>query len=76
MSTDGHTAHTIDDKHEVGVPYSVNPEQVSTKDGEGLRDVATDLFLEIQNYSAEELQSERATVRRKLDMVIMPMLVS
>ena len=73
MSVNKRAPHVIDDKHGVDVPYNVNPEQAPTKDSEGLRDVATDLFLEIQNYSTEGLQSERAIARRKLDLVIMPM---
>ncbi|RMY32790.1 hypothetical protein D0866_06366 [Hortaea werneckii] len=43
-------------------------------DQEGLRDVNAGLFLEIRNYSPEELESEQVTVRRKLDMIIMPMI--
>lgn len=44
------------------------------KETEGIRDVAADLFLEIGNYSPEELESERKTVRKKLDMIILPMI--
>lgn len=43
-------------------------------DQKGLRDVNAGLFLEIRNYSPEELESEQVTVRRKLDMIIMPMI--
>ena len=39
----------------------------------GLRDVAADLFLEVGQYSPEELHSERAAVRKKLDLIIMPL---
>lgn len=44
-----------------------------TKEAEGIQDVAADLFLEIGHYSPEELESERKTVRKKIDMVILPM---
>jgi len=49
------------------------PEDHPMEKTEGLRDVAADLFLEVDQYSSGELQSERAAVRRKLDMIIMPM---
>ncbi|KAK3074980.1 hypothetical protein LTR53_002150 [Teratosphaeriaceae sp. CCFEE 6253] len=45
-----------------------------TKETEGIRDVAADLFLEVGQYSPEELEAERVTVRKKLDMIIMPMI--
>ncbi|KAK3676950.1 hypothetical protein LTR78_003155 [Recurvomyces mirabilis] len=46
----------------------------TTKEAEGLRDVAADLFLEINQYSPEELAAERKIVKRKLDMIIMPII--
>ncbi|TKA80893.1 hypothetical protein B0A55_01664 [Friedmanniomyces simplex] len=51
-----------------------NEDTVATKQTEGLRDVAADLFLEIGDYSPEELEAERTTVRKKLDMIIMPII--
>lgn len=37
-----------------------------------MRDIGAELYLEVQQYSREELDRERAVVRRKLDWVIMP----
>jgi hypothetical protein len=38
-----------------------------------MKDVGADLYLEVQQYSVEELESERKTVLRKIDWVIMPL---
>ena len=38
-----------------------------------MRDIGADLYLEVQQYSREELDAERKTVLRKIDWVIMPM---
>lgn len=38
-----------------------------------LRDVGADLYLEIQDYTGEELEAERKIVLRKIDRVIMPL---
>jgi hypothetical protein len=38
-----------------------------------MRDIGADLYLEVRQYSREELESERAIVLRKIDWVIMPM---
>lgn len=46
---------------------------MSSKEAGGIRDVNADLFLEIGNYSHEELEAERIIVRKKLDLIIMPM---
>lgn len=51
-------------------------EAMPTKEDAGIRDVAADLFLEARQWSPEELQSERDLVRKKLDCIIMPMLVT
>jgi hypothetical protein len=40
-----------------------------------MRDIGADLYLEVRQYSREELESERAIVLRKIDWVIMPMVV-
>ncbi|KAK4544782.1 hypothetical protein LTR36_004031 [Oleoguttula mirabilis] len=75
--TSEHTApqHATDEKSSEVVAADANyPEETTTKEDEGMRDVVVDLFLEIQNYSPEELQSERAIVRRKLDRIIMPII--
>ncbi|KAK5134215.1 hypothetical protein LTR08_006875 [Meristemomyces frigidus] len=74
MSSENAIHQAIGDKHGVGTPDSAEVDETLAQEKKGIRDVATDLFLEIQNYSPEELQSERAVVRRKLDMVIMPII--
>lgn len=38
-----------------------------------MRDIGADLYLEVRQYSREELDAERKTVLRKIDWVIMPM---
>lgn len=38
-----------------------------------MRDIGADLYLEVQQYSREELETERKVVLRKIDWVIMPM---
>jgi hypothetical protein len=38
-----------------------------------MRDIGADLYLEVQQYSREELEAERIIVLRKIDWVIMPM---
>lgn len=38
-----------------------------------MRDIGADLYLEVQQYSREELEAERKVVLRKIDWVIMPM---
>lgn len=43
-----------------------------TANVDGIRDVAADLFIESQQYSNEELESESRAVQRKLDWIIMP----
>jgi hypothetical protein len=40
-----------------------------------MRDIGADLYLEVRQYSREELESERAIVLRKIDWVIMPMVI-
>ncbi|EDU41251.1 ProP Permease of the major facilitator superfamily [Pyrenophora tritici-repentis] len=39
-----------------------------------MRDIGADLYLEVQQYSREELEAERKIVLRKIDWVIMPMI--
>jgi hypothetical protein len=41
-----------------------------------MRDIGADLYLEVQQYSREELEAERKVVLRKIDWVIMPMVTS
>jgi hypothetical protein len=38
-----------------------------------IRDIGADLYLEVQQYTREELDAERKIVLRKIDWVIMPM---
>lgn len=38
-----------------------------------MQDIGADLYLEVQQYSREELEAERKVVLRKIDWVIMPM---
>ena len=37
-----------------------------------MRDIGADLYLEVQQYTKEELDAERKIVLRKIDWVIMP----
>jgi hypothetical protein len=41
-----------------------------------MRDIGADLYLEVQQYSREELEAEQKIVLRKIDWVIMPMVTS
>lgn len=38
-----------------------------------MRDIGAELYLEVRQYSREELDAERKVVLRKIDWVIMPM---
>jgi hypothetical protein len=38
-----------------------------------MRDIGAELYLEVRQYSREELEAERKIVLRKIDRVIMPM---
>ena len=38
-----------------------------------MHDIGADLYLEVQQYTREELDAERKIVLRKIDWVIMPM---
>ena len=41
-----------------------------------MHDIGADLYLEVQQYSREELDAERKIVLRKIDWVIMPIVCS
>lgn len=41
-----------------------------------MRDIGADLYLEVRQYSREELEAERKIVLKKIDWVIMPMVRS
>jgi len=40
-----------------------------------MRDIGADLYLEVRQYSREELDAERKIVLRKIDWIIMPMVL-
>lgn len=52
---------------------SVDEGQISAE--KQMRDIGADLYLEVRQYSREELESERKIVLRKIDWVIMPMVI-
>lgn len=41
-----------------------------------MRDIGMNMYLEVQQYSREELDAERKIVLRKIDWVIMPIVCS
>ena len=47
--------------------------EVSMAAEKQMRDIGADLYLEVRQYSREDLESERKVVLRKIDWVIMPM---
>lgn len=50
---------------------SVDERQMATE--KQMRDIGADLYLEVRQYTREELDAERKIVLRKIDWVIMPM---
>jgi hypothetical protein len=66
-------AITMAEKDDVSpvVAPSIDEGQVALE--KQMRDIGADLYLEVQQYSREELDAERKTVLRKIDWVIMPM---
>ena len=50
---------------------SINEAQLAAE--KQMRDIGAEMYLEVQQYSREELDAERKTVLRKIDWVIMPM---
>lgn len=40
-----------------------------------MRDIGADLYLEVRQYTEEELDAERKIVLRKIDWVIMPIVI-
>ncbi|KAF2803334.1 allantoin permease [Mytilinidion resinicola] len=54
------------------VPPSILEGQTATE--KQMRDIGADLYLEVQQYSREELEAERKVVLRKIDWVIMPII--
>ncbi|KAF2675785.1 allantoin permease [Lentithecium fluviatile CBS 122367] len=57
---------------EIAPAPSVDEGQSATE--KQMRDIGADLYLEVQQYSREELDAERKIVLRKIDWVIMPMI--
>ncbi|KAK7192125.1 MFS general substrate transporter [Paraphaeosphaeria sporulosa] len=66
MSKKSHQDHGID------AAPSVDEGQLAAE--KQMRDIGAELYLEVQQYSREELDSERKVVLRKIDWVIMPMI--
>jgi hypothetical protein len=50
---------------------SINEGQMEAE--KQMRDIGADLYLEVQQYSREELEAESKAVLRKIDWVIMPL---
>lgn len=64
----------IDEKRIQGVP-TVADLQDSSSNGDKTtngHDIGADMFNEVQHYTSEELESERARVRKKIDRILMP----
>jgi hypothetical protein len=64
-------------KEEIGIEPAPSP---SIDEGQlaaekQMRDIGADLYLEVRQYSREELDAERKTVLKKIDWVIMPMVL-
>jgi MFS family permease len=51
---------------------SINEAQLAAE--KQMRDIGAELYLEVQQYTREELDAERKLVLRKIDWVIMPMI--
>lgn len=62
------------DQPEIAPAPSVDEGQVAAE--KQMRDIGAELYLEVQQYSREELDAERKIVLRKIDWVIMPMVSS
>jgi hypothetical protein len=56
------------------IPPSISEGQAAAE--KQMRDIGADLYLEVQQYSREELEVERASVLRKIDWIIMPIVSS
>jgi hypothetical protein len=64
-----------DDKHEISPVRDPSIEEGHTAAEKQMKDIGADLYLEVRQYSREELESERKVVLRKIDWVIMPMVI-
>ncbi|KAH7115860.1 allantoin permease [Dendryphion nanum] len=59
---------------EIAPAPSVDLDEGQMEAQKQMRDIGADLYLEVQQYSREELDAERQIVLRKIDWVIMPMI--
>ena len=66
----------MEPKKEESKAIQVVPEEAQNSSAESLhlQDDAADLYLEIGQYSPEELEAEQLAVRKKLDWILMPMI--
>ncbi|KAF2656466.1 MFS general substrate transporter [Lophiostoma macrostomum CBS 122681] len=55
-----------------GAPPSIDEAQIAAE--KQMRDIGAELYLEVQQYTREELEAESKLVLRKIDWVIMPMI--
>jgi len=60
-----------DQQSDIAPAPSVDEGQMAAE--KQMRDIGADLYLEVRQYSREELDAERKIVLRKIDWVIMPM---
>jgi len=67
-----------DDKKEGISPIATSPSidegQIAAE--KQMRDIGAELYLEVRQYTRAELDEERKIVLRKIDWVIMPMVIS
>ncbi|KAF1969488.1 allantoin permease [Bimuria novae-zelandiae CBS 107.79] len=63
-----------DQEKEIGVAPAPSVDEGQLAAVKQMRDIGTELYLEVQQYSREELDAERKIVLRKIDWVIMPMI--
>lgn len=66
-----------DDRKEGISPIATSPSidegQIAAE--KQMRDIGAELYLEVRQYTREELDEERKIVLRKIDWVIMPMVI-
>ena len=62
-----------DAEKEHGIAPVVSRDEGQMAAEKQMRDIGAELYLEVQQYSREELDAERKVVLRKIDWVIMPM---
>jgi len=64
-------ASALEKEPEIAPVASIDEDQMAA--AKQMRDIGADLYLEVQQYSREELEAEAKIVLRKIDWVIMPM---